>query len=120
VWAEVQKMRCTPYRRLETWELSVCEVVFDATALALPELGFMVENRLLQLALWQKMILYSNLTLLCPAQLQNMQRIDDHWQLTLSDQQKLQTPLVVGADGSRSLVRRLSGIGTCGWQYRQS
>ncbi|EGY28823.1 Ubiquinone biosynthesis hydroxylase [Candidatus Regiella insecticola 5.15] len=120
VWAQVQKMRCTPYRRLETWELSGCEVVFDAAALALPELGFMVENRLLQLTLWQQMILCSNLTLLCPAQLQNMQRIDDHWQLTLSDQQQLQTRLVVGADGSHSLVRRLSGIGTCGWQYRQS
>ncbi len=29
-------------------------VVFDAKSLGLPELGFMVENRVLQLALWQE------------------------------------------------------------------
>ena len=33
----------------------------------LPELGFMVENRILQLALWQQFAQCANLTLLCPA-----------------------------------------------------
>lgn len=31
------------------------------------ELGFMVENRILQLALWQQFAQCANLTLLCPA-----------------------------------------------------
>lgn len=119
-WPLVQQMRYAPYRRLETWEQPGSQVVFDATSLSLPELGFMVENRVLQLALWQQMAEYPNLTLLCPSRLQTMVRIEDYWKITLDAQQEIQSHLVIGADGANSLVRRLAGIGTSGWQYRQS
>lgn len=120
VWPRVQQMRYAPYRRLETWEQPGSQVIFDATSLALPELGFMVENRVLQLALWQQMEECPNLTLLCPSRLQSMVRVDEHWKVTLDAQQEIQGRLVIGADGANSLVRRLAGIGTSGWQYRQS
>ncbi|CNI20224.1 2-octaprenyl-3-methyl-6-methoxy-1%2C4-benzoquino l hydroxylase [Yersinia frederiksenii] len=120
VWPRVQQMRYAPYRRLETWEQQGSQVIFDATSLALPELGFMVENRVLQLALWQQMEECPNLTLLCPSRLQSMVRVDEHWKVTLDAQQEIQGRLVIGADGANSLVRRLAGIGTSGWQYRQS
>ncbi|CNL33342.1 2-octaprenyl-3-methyl-6-methoxy-1%2C4-benzoquino l hydroxylase [Yersinia aldovae] len=119
-WARVQQMRYAPYRRLETWEQPGSLVVFDAASLSLPELGFMVENRVLQLALWQQMAECPNLTLLCPSRLQSMIRVDECWNITLEAQQEIQGRLVVGADGANSLVRRLAGIGTSGWQYRQS
>ncbi|EKN3466923.1 2-octaprenyl-3-methyl-6-methoxy-1,4-benzoquinol hydroxylase [Yersinia enterocolitica] len=119
-WPQVQQMRYAPYRRLETWEQPGSQVVFDAASLLLPELGFMVENRVLQLALWQQMATCPNLTLLCPSRLQTMVRVDDYWKITLDAQREIQSHLVVGADGANSLVRRLAGIGTSGWQYRQS
>ncbi|EKN6262994.1 3-demethoxyubiquinol 3-hydroxylase [Yersinia enterocolitica] len=119
-WPQVQQMRYAPYRRLETWEQPGSQVVFDAASLSLPELGFMVENRVLQLALWQQMATCPNLTLLCPSRLQTMVRVDDYWKITLDAQREIQSHLVVGADGANSLVRRLAGIGTSGWQYRQS
>ncbi|CNK29869.1 2-octaprenyl-3-methyl-6-methoxy-1%2C4-benzoquino l hydroxylase [Yersinia mollaretii] len=119
-WSKVQQMRYAPYRRLETWEQPGSQVIFDAASLSLPELGFMVENRVLQLALWQQMAECQNLTLLCPSRLQNMVRVDNYWEITLDAQQEIQGHLVVGADGANSLVRRLAGIGTSGWQYRQS
>ena len=53
VWDAVQAMRCHPYRRLETWEWETAHVVFDAAELKLPLLGYMVENTVLQQALWQ-------------------------------------------------------------------
>src|SRR5471032_3507176 len=53
-WPSVEQMRSVPYRRLETWEVDGSEVKFDAQSLGLPELGFMVENRVLQRALWQQ------------------------------------------------------------------
>ena len=118
--SQVQQMRYAPYRRLETWEQPGSQVVFDAASLSLPELGFMVENRVLQLALWQQMATCPNLTLLCPSRLQTMVRVDDYWKITLDAQREIQSHLVVGADGANSLVRRLAGIGTSGWQYRQS
>jgi 3-demethoxyubiquinol 3-hydroxylase len=119
-WPRVQQMRYAPYRRLETWERPGSQVVFDAASLSLPELGFMVENRVLQLALWQQMAECPNLTLLCPSRLQSMMRVDDYWKVMLDAQQEIQGRLVIGADGANSLVRRLAGIGTGGWQYRQS
>lgn len=119
-WPQVQQMRYAPYRRLETWEQPGSQVVFDAASLSLPELGFMVENRILQLALWQQFAECPNLTLLYPSRLQSMVRIDDYWKVTLNEQEEIQGRLVIGADGANSLVRRLAGIGTSGWQYRQS
>ncbi|MFI0489367.1 MAG: 3-demethoxyubiquinol 3-hydroxylase [Yersinia sp. (in: enterobacteria)] len=119
-WPGIQQMRCTPYRRLETWEQPGSQVIFDAASLSLPQLGFMVENRVLQLALWQQMAECPNLTLLCPSRLQSMVRVGELWQVTLDAQQEIQSRLMVGADGANSLVRCLAGIGISGWQYRQS
>lgn len=119
-WQAVTAMRTAPYRRLETWEWASSRVAFDAVSLGLPELGFMVENRILQLGLWQQFAQCANLTLLCPARLQSLQRADNAWQLTLDSGETLQARLVVGADGANSQVRKLAAIGTNGWQYRQA
>lgn len=40
--------------------------------------------------------------------------------LVLADGRILSAPLVVAADGRQSLLRRLAGIGTVSWDYRQS
>lgn len=121
-WENVLQMRSAPYRKLETWEQNDSNVIFDATSLGLPELGHMVENRVLQLALWQEFARYPNLTLICPTVLQSMQRQHENkmWRVTLKDGAEINTRLIIGADGARSQVRQLAGIGSNGWQYRQS
>ncbi len=119
-WQHVMNMRATPYRQLETWEEPGSNIIFDAESLGLPELGYMVENRILQLALWQECEKYENLCLLCPAQLLDMKKSGSDWILSLDGEQQIQTKLVIGADGARSQVRQFSGIGSRGWQYRQS
>ena len=50
-WSHLQQMRLCPYRRLETWELDGFATRFDAADLGLPQLGYIIENRLVQLAL---------------------------------------------------------------------
>lgn len=119
-WSAVIAMRTAVYRRLETWEWGSSRVVFDSASLGLPELGFMVENRILQLALWQQLAQLDNLVVRCPCQLQSLQRVDESWRLTLDSTEMLEARLVVGADGAQSQVRRLAAIGIDGWQYRQS
>lgn len=119
-WQHVLAMRSAPYLTLETWEEENAHVVFDAKSLGLPELGYMVENRILQLALWQEAERYSNITLLCPNSLSKMTYLDDKWKVTLSDGSEVTINLVVGADGANSQVRQFAGIGSNGWQYRQS
>ncbi|PAV10768.1 2-octaprenyl-3-methyl-6-methoxy-1,4-benzoquinol hydroxylase [Arsenophonus sp. ENCA] len=120
VWDSVLNMRAAPYRRLETWEGENSHVMFEADSLGLPELGYMVENRILQLALWQQFSQYPNLSLLCPAKLVAMQRQNQQWEMTLSNNQQLSAKLIIAADGACSQVRSLAGIGSSGWQYNQS
>jgi len=119
-WQHVQAMRAVPYRHLETWEWQNAAVKFSAASLGLPELGYMLENRVLQLALWQSLEQCANLALYCPARLQQLERQGNQWKITLDQQRVLQADLVVGADGARSQVRQMAKIGTSGWQYRQS
>jgi 2-octaprenyl-3-methyl-6-methoxy-1,4-benzoquinol hydroxylase len=119
VWPLIQRMRCTPYRKLETWEWHTAQVSFDAQSLGLPELGYMVENSVLQRALWQR-LQQQGVELISPARLQAMQPGNGGWQLTLDNGDRLLTKLVVGADGANSQVRQLAGMGIRGWNYAQS
>lgn len=119
-WQRIDDRFCVPYRRLETWEWPSSRVAFDAASLSLPELGFMVENRRLQQALWQGFADCGPLTLRCPASLDAMVHEDGRWRLTLSDGSTVTSRVVVGADGAQSWVRRQAGIAVSGWQYRQS
>ncbi|QKJ86376.1 2-octaprenyl-3-methyl-6-methoxy-1,4-benzoquinol hydroxylase [Paramixta manurensis] len=119
VWSAVTAMRCAPYRRLETWEWETARVQFDAASLGLPELGYMVENSVLQQALWQR-LQQQSVALFCPAQLAALKPHASGWTLTLSDGKELTSRLVVGADGANSQIRQLSGIGIHGWNYAQS
>ncbi|WP_083772847.1 3-demethoxyubiquinol 3-hydroxylase [Erwinia tasmaniensis] len=119
VWPQVLDMRCAAYRKLETWEWQTAQVSFDAESLGLPELGFMVENSVLQRALWQR-LQQQQVSLLCPARLQHLQQVNGGWQMTLDNGEALQARLVVGADGANSQVRQLAGIGIHGWNYAQS
>jgi len=119
VWPLIQRMRCTPYRKLETWEWHTAQVSFDAQSLGLPELGYMVENSVLQRALWQR-LQQQGVELISPARLQAMQAGNGGWQLTLENGDRLLTKLVVGADGANSQVRQLAGMGIRGWNYAQS
>ena len=116
VWDAVLAMRAHPWRRLETWEWQTAHVVFDAAELKLPNLGYMVENNVLQLALWQALEAHPQVTLLHGSALKEI-----HGQhLHLADDTEIVARLVVGADGAQSKVRQLAGIGVHGWQYPQS
>ena len=120
VWERVRAMRCVPYRTLETYEEPGSEVTFTAESLGLPELGYMVENPVLQRALWEMITAHELITCLCPARLQSMTKQSGEWLLTFDNGDVISSRLVIGADGAKSQVRTLAGIGSRGWQYRQS
>ena len=66
-------MRVHAYRRLETREWESAHVAFDAAEL-LPELGYMVENKVLQWGLWQALAAHEAVTLRVGSELKTMQR----------------------------------------------
>jgi 2-octaprenyl-3-methyl-6-methoxy-1,4-benzoquinol hydroxylase len=120
VWEAVLAMRAHPYRRLETWEWENAHVQFDASELKLPLLGYMVENNVLQQALWQALEAHPGVTLRVPGSISALHRHNNQHLLELSDGDELAVKLLIGADGANSRVRDLAGIGIHAWEYPQS
>ncbi|MGR6982071.1 FAD-dependent oxidoreductase [Testudinibacter sp. P27/CKL/0425] len=120
-WQSIKQMRVCPYRHLETWEIDGFSTRFSAEDLNLPELGYMVENNVLQLGLWQQFSHYPNLSCSVGTDIQQIEKCDDdHWQITLTNGEQYTAPLLLACDGANSQLRPLAGIGLTGWQYRQS
>jgi len=119
VWDKVLEMRACPYRQLETWEHPACRTQFNASEIGLDQLGYMVENRVLQLALWSDLVREQSLTLYCPESLENLVIEDEYACLTLCSGDTIDAEWVIGADGAHSKVRQLSDIGVTAWDYRQ-
>lgn len=117
-WESIEQMRVCPYRRLETWEHPECRTRFSAESLGLEQLGYMVENRVIQLGLWDSMSSYPNITLFCPDKLAEIQ-FGARNTIALQSGVELTCDWVIGADGANSRVRESAKIGVTAWDYRQ-
>lgn len=117
-WQKIEQMRVCPYRRLETWEHPECRTRFHSDALNMQQLGYIVENRLIQLGLWKQLEQFENIILYCPDTLESI-KFDEVNRVELTSGECFDTELIVGADGANSKVRQLAGIGITAWDYRQ-
>ncbi|PJG85787.1 FAD-dependent monooxygenase [Conservatibacter flavescens] len=116
-WQYIEDMRVCPYRSLETWEVDGFSVAFHSHELNLPELGFMVENNVIQRGLWQG---FNQHVQSCFAQITHVEKSGQNWQIFLDNGDVYAAPLVIAADGANSQFRQIAGIGLTGWQYRQA
>ncbi|TCS43715.1 FAD-dependent oxidoreductase [Reinekea marinisedimentorum] len=116
-WDAIEGMRLAPFRRLETWEQQGSRIRFSAESLGIDELGFIVENRLIQLGLWQQFSQYENLSCFCPSGIESITFHERDNELQLTTGEQLRAALVVGADGANSRVRKLAGIGLTSFDY---
>lgn len=117
-WQALEQMRLCPYQRLQAFEQPHSIVTFNAADIKRSHLGHIVENNLLQLALWQQF--GANVRLFCPSSVTALKQTADSAILTLDSGEQLSSKLVVAADGGNSQLRQLAGIGTNGWQYSQA
>ena len=115
-----KSMRHIPYEGLETWEIDGFITRFHAEQIGCSHLGYIAENRIIQLSLWQRMAELSNIRLLCPAKVTAFEQNNDSITVSLNTHEQIQTRLVIGADGAHSKVRQWANIGVTGWDYAQS
>ncbi|EKT4481816.1 2-octaprenyl-3-methyl-6-methoxy-1,4-benzoquinol hydroxylase [Pseudomonas putida] len=116
-WDGIAQRRATPYSDMHVWDGSgTGQIHFSAASVHAHVLGHIVENRVVQDGLLERLH-DSDIGLLPNARLEQLRRSGDEWLLTLANGRQLRAPLVVAADGAQSAVRRLAGCETREWDY---
>ncbi len=120
-WQSMVERRLTAYSDMHVWDANGDgQIHFDSTEVGAPTLGYIIENRIIQAALYEQAQRLANVDVLCGRRWQQWFDCGGELHLRLDDGQTLRTRLLVGADGARSPVRERAGIKTQGWGYDQS
>ncbi len=120
-WGAIAAARVSPYERMRVWHESMPPfgndtLVFDAAELGEPNLGYIVEGRLIQTALHASLEALG--VTVVPASVESLALAPDT-AVVVFGERRLTARLLVGADGGRSRVRELAGLAATTRDYHQ-
>lgn len=119
-WEHIRQLRASPYGGMLVWDAAGRgRVRFDAAEIGEPDLGHIVENRVTQLALWERLGELGTATRFAPDRIRRVERTGPTPRVYLDGGAVLECQLVVAAEGANSPVREMAGIGSSGWAYDQ-
>ncbi|UXI67420.1 UbiH/UbiF/VisC/COQ6 family ubiquinone biosynthesis hydroxylase [Tahibacter amnicola] len=120
VWPRIAGARSCAYRHMHVWDAeNGAAIDFDAAEHARGELGWIVENRLVQLALAQAIEADGRIETRWPARVVATSVEGGVRRLELNDDSRIAARLVIAADGAASPLRALVDIDTHGHSYGQ-
>jgi len=122
-WAGVVGGRVCGYSEMRAWDAGGAvegpeTLRFSASRYALKQLGFIVENQLVQHALLQSLQARRQQVEFSTS-IRSAKAAADRFSVDLSDGRHIKADLLVGADGGASFVRKQAGITVDSWRYRQ-
>lgn len=119
VWTSIRNARACPYAHMHVWDAqNGAAIDFDAADEGRDQLGYIVENNLVQWKLWQALDA-AGVQRLCPAMVKDFDTRTDRVVLELADGESVAVRLLVAADGGSSPLRERAGIATHGRDYAQ-
>jgi 2-octaprenyl-3-methyl-6-methoxy-1,4-benzoquinol hydroxylase len=118
-WEGIINRRFCPFRRMRVWETAgdteFCSDDIDHSAL-----GYIVENRVTQLALLERLKAFENIELICPVSIKKIKYAAGQYsEIELENGRLLSAKVLVAADGGQSRVRQTVGLGVTSWDYKQ-
>ena len=117
-WPPPQADRVAAYQTMQ-----VCSaggrLEFCADQHGLDALGWIVEIPAIRHSLWRQLEKHSNAQILCPTRVEAVEERERGVRLKLDDGSRLNTALLVAADGAKSRLREMAGIPIDIWHYNQ-
>lgn len=118
-WEGVVNRRLCPFKRMRVFEDSG-DVEFCSDDINYPELGYIVENRVTQLALLDRLQTFDNIEFITPVNINKINYTHGKaTELELDNGRILTAKVLVAADGAQSRVRQTVGLGVTSWDYKQ-
>ena len=119
IWEQIIAERSGVYDRMQVWSHQDNSVLnFSASDVSATELGHIIENRVLQRALWDKVKGSSNVNIVY-GETTKIEASKDTNHLYLADL-CIHSKLIIGADGANSWLRRVARLGEYTWDYTQT
>ncbi len=119
VWPEIAARRSLPFTRMHIQDENGFRTLLDAQDLHEPNLGHLIENDVITAAIWSVLKQQPLCQIEQATPIAAAQEADGHWRVTLSNGQLIRTPLLIGADGANSQVRRWLGLEQSIHDYHQ-
>jgi 2-octaprenyl-3-methyl-6-methoxy-1,4-benzoquinol hydroxylase len=120
VWNTIAARRAQPYREMRVWDAAGNdELHFRAADIGSDTLGRIVEQSVIQDALWAALGAEGGVDRRCPGSIVALEQGDAGVVLELDDGSALSAPLAIAADGAESKLRQLAGLQVLGHPYAQ-
>ncbi len=121
VWEEMQQLRISPYEAMQVWDAnSPANIRFDCTEVGQSCLGYIIESAVMKIALLKHLHAQANVQLIHAATPHHISEQVDYISLELNTGDKLDSKLLIGADGSHSWVAAHTGLSSQNKPYQQS
>jgi 2-octaprenyl-3-methyl-6-methoxy-1,4-benzoquinol hydroxylase/2-octaprenylphenol hydroxylase len=130
VWSDIAAARASAYRKMTVWDaIAPGTLHLDAADRGEAALGWIVENLLVQQALWRALAGgapagianegHATVRVHCPAEVVELDNADDAVTATLDDGTRLRARLLVAAEGAMSPLRSRLALSFDGRDYGQ-
>jgi len=123
-WEAIESTRACPYRDMQVWDaMGSVEgpetLRFEAAEFAVPQLGFIVENILIQDALLA-VLDSTDVSIQYETPIRSVQKCENRYVVEYGEGETITPEMLIGADGASSFVRNSVGITVSSWKYPQT
>lgn len=123
IWQDIRE-QATPIRKIHVSDRGRFGFArIDAQEQGLEAIGYVMPNRVLGRALWERIAAEPTLEVFCPASVESLSMTADHVEVNVAvgtERRGWRTRLIVAADGAQSMVRKAFGVAATVADYHQT